>query len=684
MEILVLFVVESFVFFLTFRGLSSPKASLPATLRAGLGISVTLLVAAAAVWQDCRPGPLLATAAATAVGAVGFQGEELKRLGEAMGRARFAVFLLSVAGLAALVYVFVPITVFLTSPGELAIHLGHLLSVNAPDAVVFVWLAAGLYAWLPSSRMRTVLALFAAGSLALGLLYSYALPFGHPRMTGLVFEQLPIPAGTRTLRLVVDLAVASGVGLTLRRTLHRFGARPFLIGILLADLSLGGAAGVAVLRERAGAEGGSQDPVRPPQQPLRFSRTKPNVLIVMLDRLMGGYVEEILAAEPSIAGRLSGFTWYPRTASAGENSIAGIHPLLGGYDYLPVEMNARHASLLQLSVEAFSILPWNFSRKGYQVNVVNPDGLGFTLAGDCSYLRMERVTCTHIPPAVAAAWAERMGFSLATLSESSYADLLVLLASMRAAPYVLKDVLREKGPWRPFMDHSAGTTFRAWAELRAFADLSRTDAGESNLNVVTNILPHEPYFIGEDCRPRHDRFELPEEEVHRRGYPNLFSLQHANAARCALLATADYLDFLKAAGVYDNTKIVLVSDHGIVGPVKDRSSRARAGGTEGDLYVRSRSLLLVKEIGAVGDLRISEEFLPNAEVPRIVCEEIGGCVNPYLGNKPIAVDGRNDPFFVSLVPWQFNLQKPGSFVIKRQLALRGKDPYDARGWQIVR
>ena len=32
--------------------------------------------------------------------------------------------------------------------------------------------------------------------------------------------------------------------------------------------------------------------------------------------------------------------------------------------------------------------------------------------------------------------------------------------------------------------------------------------------------------------------------------------------------------------------------------------------------------------------------MPNAEVPRIVCEEIGGCVNPYLGDRPIAAAGR--------------------------------------------
>ena len=129
--------------------------------------------------------------------------------------------------------------------------------------------------------------------------------------------------------------------------------------------------------------------------------------------------------------------------------------------------------------------------------------------------------------------------------------------------------------------------------------------------------------------------------------------------------------------------IVVVSDHGIVGPVEDTSTRAVAGGTRSNAYVRTRPVLLVKAPGAAGALRVSEDFMPNAEMPRIVCEDIGGCVNPYLNNRPIEARGRDDPFQVSLVPWQFSLQEPDAFVIRSQLTLKGRDPYDARGWSGV-
>jgi hypothetical protein len=36
------------------------------------------------------------------------------------------------------------------------------------------------------------------------------------------------------------------------------------------------------------------------------------------------------------------------------------------------------------------------------------------------------------------------------------------------------------------------------------------------------------------------------------------------------------------------------------------------------------------------------------------------------------------------VPWQFNRQEPRAFVIDEQLALVGKDPYNARNWKVIK
>jgi hypothetical protein len=634
-----------------------------------------------AIWFYPEPGTLVGALAGIAAATLAMPEPGLQRLTEALGRARLPLYLLAVLTLAALIYVFVPITTFLTSPGELSIHLDYLLTSNARDVMLLVYVAAAIYALAISERMRTALTVLALGGLALALLYSYALPFGYPMMSGLAFEQIPISALARVPRILADLAIVALVALLLSWGLLRWGGKRFVAGVLIVNVSLCMAAGAALLRERVGEAGGQDSANARTARPLKFSRTQPNVLFIFLDRFMGSYVESILESDPQLAARMSGFTWYPRSVSAGQNSIAGVHPMLGGYDYLPVAMNERNQPLRDLSVEAFAILPYNFSRQGYHVNVVNPRGLAFTMEGDCRFLEFEGVTCSHIPKTLSKNMADRLGIPLNELAQSNYTSLLVLLGAMRGAPYVTKEIVLRRGPWQPFLDHSAGTTFREWAELHAWPELTDTAASGSNMNYISNILAHEPYYMGEDCRPRQQRLMYPDAVLKQRGHPSLFSLQHAVAARCTLLGVADYLDYLKSAGVYDNTRIIIVSDHGIVGDVTDTSSRARAGGTTADAYLSLRPLLMLKPRNAQGPLVVSEEFMPNAEAPRMACEEIGGCVNPYLGGKAIATLGRDDPFYVSIVPWQFSLQNPRSFVIQEQLALVGKDPFDARGWR---
>jgi len=677
-EILVLFLALALALIL--GTVSSTRVRVPDAARLAVGVLGIYGALLVSMWFNCSPWTLLGVAIAACIASMAIQSEGLTRLTEALGSLRLPLYLLSVAAMAALLLVFVPIITFLTSPGELDIHLSYLISGNARDAVLVVYMAAILYMLAFTSRMRTMLTLLVASAFALALVYSFVLPFGYPAMSGLAFEQISLPGSVMFLRALADVALVPLIALALCALLLRFGARSLIVSIVLVNVSLIAATFLRMSQNQVGGAGGAQAEAQLPQQPLRFSPTQPNVLLIFLDRFMGSYVESVVQSDPDLLERLSGFTWYPRTLAAGQNSIAGVHPMLGGYDYTPVEMNARGQSLRELSVEAFSILPRNFASRGYRVNLVSPRGLGFTMAGDCSVLQIKGVSCTHFPLDQVRRRAEQMGFSLDDLAKAGYADLLSLLGSMRGAPYLVKQIVYLKGPWRPFLDKSAATTFREWAQLQALPEVSATDAAESNLNFISSLLPHEPSFMDEDCRPLHERFQASSDEVARRGHASLFSLQHSIGARCALLGVADYVDFLKRAGVYDNTKIVIVSDHGIVGPVEDHSTRAVAGGTTGSRYVATRSVLLVKERDARGALQTLEDFLPNAEVPRILCQEIGGCVNPYLNDRPIVADGRDDPFHVSIVPWQFSAQKAESFVIHEQRALKGKDPYDAEGW----
>ena len=85
------------------------------------------------------------------------------------------------------------------------------------------------------------------------------------------------------------------------------------------------------------------EPSKPRSIPL--SQTERNVLILVLDKFMGGFVPDILQADPSLAKRLDGFIYYPNAVSQAQRTYGALHPIVGGSDYTVEKMNANKHSL---------------------------------------------------------------------------------------------------------------------------------------------------------------------------------------------------------------------------------------------------------------------------------------------------------------------------------------------------
>lgn len=683
MAVFLIYTLNALFLFLTLKIAFREKPEGPGPL-GWWALSLLLLADAVGVlWVECSLASVAALVVTFTLCATVFPDAPMKALGESFGRAKFPVFLLSVATVSVLAHIHLPIMTFLSSPGEVGLHLNYLLTTNATHSMVVVYLAVALYGLAASARIRTALAAGALSTITVFLLYAFVLPFGYPQMNGLMFEQVPVERHVLAFRAAIDLCVVALGIVGLLWFIRKRGAQPAIPVLLLLNASFIVASAYSTstndLTPKADEETETAQPAGTAL--FRYSQNEPNVLIILLDRFMGSFVEGFVEEEPALAARLEGFVWYPRSISAGESSITGVHPVFGSYDYTPTEMNKRNLPLREVSAEAFSLLPHNFVKAGWEVNWVNPRGLDFTMRGDCSALKVPGVNCLKIPVSLSQKRAGEHGISVAALSAANYADLLVMLGAMRGAPYMLKVALTQRGPWGKSLGTTAASTYREWAELKALPELSTASAKKPNINLFINSLPHEPLFMGQDCLPKTIRQEASPEELKARGFDDIFGFQHEVAARCALLLMADYFDWMRAEGVYDNTQIVLVSDHGIVGPIKDRNRRAVEGGTTANNYVRTRSLLMVKESQAKGPMQISESFMPNAEVPRIVCEQIGGCVNPYLNGKIVAAHGRDDPFQMAFGPWQFSLQNPRSFKIRERLDLVGKDPFVAENWR---
>ena len=103
-----------------------------------------------------------------------------------------------------------------------------------------------------------------------------------------------------------------------------------------------------------------------------------------------------------------------------------------------------------------------------------------------------------------------------------------------------------------------------------------------------------------------------------------------------ILSIGRWLEWLKENELYDNTRIIIVADHGYDFFAFDDMQMDTGDGEYVDLE-QFTPLLLVKDFAdgsAEKPLATSGEFMTNADVPTIAFRElINDPVNPYTGNK---------------------------------------------------
>ncbi len=101
---------------------------------------------------------------------------------------------------------------------------------------------------------------------------------------------------------------------------------------------------------------------------------------------------------------------------------------------------------------------------------------------------------------------------------------------------------------------------------------------------------------------------------------------HVNAAGLRLLGT--WFDYLRKLDVYDNTKIIIVADHGYG---LGLSSDFMYGASDLDYY---NPLFLVKDFNSTGEIKYDNTLMTTADVPTIATEGvIKNAKNPFTGSK---------------------------------------------------
>ena len=155
-------------------------------------------------------------------------------------------------------------------------------------------------------------------------------------------------------------------------------------------------------------------------------------------------------------------------------------------------------------------------------------------------------------------------------------------------------------------------------------------------------------------------------------------LSHYHANMAALIQIGQWLNYLRENRVYDNTRIIIVSDHG-----KDLGQidalTYHNGNVSGELHA---PLLMVKDFNSTG-FTISDAFMTNADVPYLA---VNGLVenptNPFTG-KPITNTEKtaHDQFVILTKIW--NVDENNGYTYKESRWASVKDNiWDANSWNL--
>lgn len=385
-----------------------------------------------------------------------------------------------------------------------------------------------------------------------------------------------------------------------------------------------------------------------------LSKTGKNVVVIMFDRAKAEYIPYIFNEKPELKEKFSGFTYYSNVISFGPYTNFAVPALFGGYEYTPVELNKKNTeTLVKKHNESIKVLPVLFSQNNFDVTVFDPVYENYKWSSDLS-------TFAEFPEL-------KVYNTKGKFSDTSDKKVLITdnkrnffyFSVLKAAPLAAQETLYDFGRYLNQRAYIIYGESELSAQVRTsnctangiflpfllsydvLDNLPRithiTDDDRGTLLLMTNETTHEPMLLQEpDYKPaiRVDNTEFEkyyEQRFNNNGrrlrMENELHFTHYHINMATMLKMGEWFDYLRENNLYNNTRIVLVSDHGHGWGQCDEL--LLSDGTDATYFY---PLLMVKDFDSEG-FHMSETFMTNADVPTIATKDlISNPRNPFTGN----------------------------------------------------
>ena len=596
-------------------------------------------------------------------------GKHAKGTGKAATKPDSLVFLFAALCMTVLMGLVIPTALFGANPAE---FIDIYDFVNPLDNVVHTLLVClglfvlwgGVYFYLSDAAGRRLVITVYLVIVGAALVNYFAGRELGIITSGLLFEDLPMPTRQQSLvnlglgaTAIVALLVAHHFKPTLVRT-----ALGVLAGALVATSvpNIMTISQVAAAQEQAAidvrtATTDYADPMFDEEGNIlpiaQVSTGGRNVVVLFLDRGLTGFLPYILNERPELAESLEGFTYYPNTLAYGGHTLFSAPALYGGYEYSLAGMKTRpDMTVDEKTNEALQVLPAILEDEGFNITMTDVPRLDWT-DNDPNYTMYDGYENVHAYRTVGA-YKNYLGNYTEVLHENFQRNLF-FYSVLKVAPAALQHIIYDDGVYySTLVNHAASNVFlNNYSVLTNLGNIVEVvDDSSDNLFFLHNDTTHSPellqlpdyepaLFLHNDDLEDYSRFTVNGVSL---DMTDERSIPHYHINMASLIQVCAWLDELRASGAWDNTRIIIVSDHGY-----DLRNFPNLIYNPGLDVERLNALLLVKDFGATGPLTTNDEFMTVSDVPVLVMDGIvDNPTNPFTGN-PITMDGKQEPQLVT-------------------------------------
>lgn len=373
-----------------------------------------------------------------------------------------------------------------------------------------------------------------------------------------------------------------------------------------------------------------------------LSKNKPNVVILFLDKAISSFFPYIIKEFPELEEQFSGFTFYPNTLSYAGSTLKAAPALLGGYEYTPENSNKRNLSLREKHNEALLVMPKLFLDAGFDVTVTDPPASNYSWQGDFSpfqnypeihvsevigkyknnYLKLHpELKNSQLDRCIK---ANLQSFTLLELIPPVFRYTFYYFGHYYRdeIPKILRSVADDR-----FLDN--------YSSLYFMDKLTDSQNANSAFIFIDNEAPHEYALLkNKTYEPALNLNEnlatcgyykykyLPSDEE-----MSDLAAYHSNSA--VILQVAKWLESLKTLGVYDNTRVIILSDHGGALSVSDFRDKEY-----GEEMAHFNPLFMVKDFNSTGKLKFDNSLMTNADTIFFAKKDLEiSKANPFTGEQ---------------------------------------------------